>query len=179
MESEPRAIEAAVTIIMPTYNRAGFIAEAIDSVVDQAFRDWKLLIVDDGSTDETRSVVEPYLKRDGRIDYVVQDQNRGIAFTRNNGVARSTGPYIAMLDSDDAWASDEKLGLQIAALEADPKLGIVGTWFEIIDEKGMPTGVRKSFPEDDKGIRAKEIYRNAFAQSSVVFRREAFVKAGG
>ena len=179
MDKGPEAIESVVTIVMPTFNRAGYIAEAIDSVLGQTFRSWKLLIVDDGSTDGTRAVVEPYLRRDTRIGYVFQAENRGIAFTRNHGVALAKSPYIAMLDSDDAWASAEKLGLQIAALEADPGLGIIGTWFELIDEKGEATGIKRSFPEDDEGIRAKEIYRNAFAQSSVVFRKAAFDEAGG
>jgi len=168
-----------VSIVMPTHNHANFIAEAIESVRMQTFDQWELLIVDDGSTDDTRAVVEPFLKEDARIRYIRQEENKGIAFTRNNGVAQSQGRHIAMLDSDDAWASSDKLALQVAALDADPKLGIIGTWLEIIDEKGVPTGAMLSYPQDDAGIRAKEIYRNAFAQSSVVFRKDAFTKAGG
>lgn len=168
-----------LSIVMPTHNRAGYISIAIESVLQQTYQDWELLIVDDGSTDDTKSVVEPFLKRDARIRYIHQDQNKGIAFTRNNGVAQARGRYIAMLDSDDAWASPDKLARQIAVLNADPELGIIGTWLEIIDEKGVHTGQQLSYAQDDAGIRSKEIYKNAFAQSSVIFRKEAFEKAGG
>jgi glycosyltransferase involved in cell wall biosynthesis len=181
VEEASKAVAAApkVSIVMPSYNRARFIGEAIESVLAQRYEDWELLIIDDGSTDNTATVVESYLKRDRRIAYIVQEQNRGIAYTRNNGVAQSRGCYIAMLDSDDAWASPEKLGLQVAALDADPGLGIIGTWQVVVDEKGVATGDRVTFPQSDADIRAMEIHQNVLSQSSVVFRKEAFEKAGG
>lgn len=181
MNQDPATQSASPTlsIVMPTHNRAGYIGIAIESVLIQTYSDWELIVVDDGSTDETEAVVEAFIKRDARIHYIRQNQNKGIASTRNNGVAQARGRYIAMLDSDDAWSSPEKLARQIAALEADPELGIVGTWLEIINEKGVHTGDRLSYAQDDAGIRAKQIYKNSFAQSSVIFRKDAFEKAGG
>lgn len=89
---------------MPTYNRAQFIVSAIESVLSQTFKDWELLIVDDGSTDNTRNVVLPYLQ-DLRIKYYFQtNQERSI--TRNNGIAKSNGDFICFLDSDDYYLND-------------------------------------------------------------------------
>jgi glycosyltransferase involved in cell wall biosynthesis len=171
--------DPVVSIVMPTHNRADYIGAAIASVLEQTYADWELVIVDDGSTDDTREVVAQFLPRDPRIRYVQEEENRGIALSRNNGVARSRGRYIAMLDSDDAWGSPDKLALQVAALDADPQLDIVGTWLEYIDEKGERTGARLSHPTDDASIRAIQIHRNCFAQSSVMFRKDAFERAGG
>lgn len=171
--------DPAVSIVMPTHNRADYIGVAVDSVLGQTYTDWELVIVDDGSTDDTRAVVAQYLARDPRIRYVRQEENRGIALSRNHGVAVSRGRYIAMLDSDDAWASPEKLALQVAALDADPQLGLVGTWRVFINEQGARTGARLSHPTDDAGIRVTQIHINAFAQSSVVFRKDAFERTGG
>lgn len=168
-----------VSIVMPTHNRATYIGGAIESILAQTYKDWELVIVDDGSTDGTQSIVEPYIARDTRIKCVRQEQNKGIAFSRNNGVARSRGRYIAMLDSDDLWASPDKLATQVAALDADPRIGIIGTWLKIIDEGGRPTGAQLSYPTDDAGIRRSMLYRDALAQSSVLFRKDAFEKAGG
>jgi len=170
--------DPAVSIVMPTHNRADYIGVAVDSVLGQTYTDWELVIVDDGSTDDTRTVVAQYLAHDPRIRYVRQDENRGIALSRNHGVAVSRGRYIAMLDSDDAWASPEKLALQVAALDADPHLGIVGTWRVFINAQGARTGARLSHPTDDASIRATQLHRNCFAQSSVLFRRDAFERAG-
>jgi glycosyltransferase involved in cell wall biosynthesis len=91
------------SIIIPTYNRATLLPKAIESVIDQTFGDWELIIVDDGSTDNTASVVKPYLA-DPRITYLYQhNQERCVA--RNNGICTSTGTYITFLDSDDYFMS--------------------------------------------------------------------------
>ncbi|WP_435156855.1 glycosyltransferase family 2 protein [Haladaptatus sp. DFWS20] len=103
-----------VSVVIPTYNRADVIGGAIDSVLNQNFNDFELLIVDDGSTDHTQTVVDDY--SDPRLRYIVHQQNMGVSETRNSGIMAADGDYIAFLDSDDRW-KPRKLQRQIAALE--------------------------------------------------------------
>jgi glycosyltransferase involved in cell wall biosynthesis len=92
------------SIILPTYNRAQFLPKAIDSVIAQTFVDWELIIVDDGSTDNTKEVVAAY--KDPRILYIYQE-NQERSAARNNGIAKSNGEYICFLDSDDYYLSEK------------------------------------------------------------------------
>ena len=100
-----------VSILVSTYNRADILIRTIDSILAQTFTDYELIVVDDGSTDETRSVMEGYIK-EGGINYVYQE-NRGVAEARNAGVASSRGEYVAFCDSDDFWVP-EKLQKQMS-----------------------------------------------------------------
>ena len=106
-----------VSIVVPTFNRAGLIVSTLDSVEAQSFADWECIVVDDGSTDGTADVVKPFLARDPRFRYVAQ-ANAGASAARNHGIALARGRYVAFLDSDDHFAPD-KLEWQVAALEAD------------------------------------------------------------
>lgn len=101
-----------VSVIIPAFNRADSIAEAVTSVSDQTFEDLEIIVVDDGSTDATRAVVEGL--SDGRIHYVAHDENKGANAARNTGVRLARGRYVAFQDSDDRW-HPEKLARQIAA----------------------------------------------------------------
>ena len=92
-----------VSIIMPTWGCAAYIAEAIESVQAQSYPHWELLIQDDCSTDNTIEVVRPYMEKDARIKYACNTQNSGAAITRNNALCRAQGRWIAFLDSDDLW----------------------------------------------------------------------------
>lgn len=101
-----------VSIIIPTYNRAQFIAGAIESVFAQSYGDWEIIVVDDGSQDRTSEVLVPYA---GRIEYVYQ-ANQGVSAARNTGVRKAKGKWVAFLDSDDRWYTD-KLKNQMEFLE--------------------------------------------------------------
>jgi glycosyltransferase involved in cell wall biosynthesis len=127
-----------VSVVMPAYNGAKYIAAAISSVQAQTFSGWELLIIDDGSTDDTAEIVKPYL-RDPRVLYVAQS-NHGQAAARNRAIASGRTEWIAFLDQDDLWLP-EKLQLQLAAAERE-HVGIVyseGFW---IDENGNRDGDR-------------------------------------
>ena len=105
-----------VSVIIPTYNRASYICETIDSVLDQTFTDYEIIVVDDGSTDNTKEIVSLHIEKySKKIRYFYQE-NRGEAGARNTGIKESKGEYIAFLDSDDIWHR-EKLEKQIKALE--------------------------------------------------------------
>ena len=104
---------AEISVIVPVFNRRHTIADAIASVQSQSHADFELIVVDDGSTDDTKEVIAS--RRDPRIRLLVHDQNRGAAAARNTGLEAATGHYIAFLDSDDSWHPD-KLKRQLAAL---------------------------------------------------------------
>ncbi len=104
-----------VSIIMPAYNADKYIAQSIQSVLEQTYQNWELIIVDDGSTDRTAQIVQDFLSLDDRIKYVFQ-LNKGLGSARNKGINNSTGELIAFLDSDDLWIK-EKLELQVRRME--------------------------------------------------------------
>ena len=112
-----------ISIIIPTYNRAKFLPRAIESVINQTFKDWELIIVDDGSTDKTSNVVKQY--QDNRIRYIYQENSERSA-ARNNGIKHAKGKYICFLDSDDYYLSShlEKLNNFIAET-SEPKVMII------------------------------------------------------
>lgn len=105
----------AVSVIIPTYNRGWVLREAVDSVLAQDFDDFELIVVDDGSTDNTREILEAY---DDAV-IVLSLNNRGVSAARNRGIAKACAPMIAFLDSDDLW-KPQKLSRQVAFFEANP-----------------------------------------------------------
>lgn len=95
-------VPSLVSIVMPCYNGEQFIQETIESVMNQTYKSWELIIVDDGSKDNSYSIVSRYAKNDKRI-HLIQQKNAGSAAARNNGIRHSKGQYLALLDSDDIW----------------------------------------------------------------------------
>lgn len=122
-----------VSVVIATYNMAGFLPLALRSALDQTYQNIEVLIVDDGSTDGTRKAVEPLLE-DLRVKYLFQE-NRGQAAAKNHGVQEARGRYIAFLDADDIWAS-EKLDAQMPLFARSQAVGVVYSAFVYIDEKG-------------------------------------------
>jgi glycosyltransferase involved in cell wall biosynthesis len=113
-------IRPAVTVVLPTYNRAGFLRGAFESLAAQTFTDWELVIVDDGSTDGTREGIDDYLRSHDRVRYVYQ-ANRGAYAARNRGVDEATGTYLAFFDSDDLWLPHH-LERCVGALAGHPEI---------------------------------------------------------
>lgn len=118
-----------VSIIIPSYNYSEYLAECLDSVLQQSWQDWEVWIVDDGSTDGTQILAKDYLKKDSRINYHYQT-NKGLSNARNTGLSLSSGELIQFLDADDL-ISKEKLALQVAHFQNNPKLDISysHTWY--------------------------------------------------
>jgi glycosyltransferase involved in cell wall biosynthesis len=111
--------------VIPTYNRADFLPKAIQSVLNQTYRDWEMIIVDDGSIDKTEEIVKDY--KEARIRYIVHKSNLGSSAARNTGIKNSRGEYIAFLDSDDEWFP-EKISCQMNIFQKeDWKCGVVCT----------------------------------------------------
>lgn len=115
---------AQVSIILPTYNRQRFLPEAFEAICQQTFTQWELIVIDDGSTDDTRQLVEAFAaQRPGQVRYVYQT-NRGVSAARNRGLDEAKLPYVAFFDSDDLWLPHHLADLH-AALEANPEVNWV------------------------------------------------------
>ena len=132
-----------VSIIMPSYNTAKFIAETIDSVLAQTYTNWELIIVDDCSKDNTDEVVAKYT--DPRIQYLKNEKNSGAAVSRNRALREAKGRWIAFLDSDDLWRAD-KLEKQIRFM-TEKGCAFSYTNYVEIDEASKPLGVRVTGPK--------------------------------
>jgi glycosyltransferase involved in cell wall biosynthesis len=124
---------------MSSYNYGKYISEAIESVLNQSFRDFELIIVDDRSTDNSVKIIAEYQAKDERIITIFHGENFGIGKTWNDGVSRAKGKFFAFMDSDDVWMSS-KLEKQLSILKQNEDL-IVWSEGEIIDREGKPTGV--------------------------------------
>lgn len=106
-----------ISVILPTYNRAKFIARAINSILNQTYTDYEIIVVDDGSVDNTKEILKPYM---GKIEYIYHE-HLGASAARNVGIKAAKGEYIAFLDSDDEWLP-EKLSIQMSSLASDEKI---------------------------------------------------------
>jgi len=125
---------ALVSIILPTYNRARCIGRAIESALGQTHGEVSVIVIDDGSTDETRALVNDTYGRDSRVRYVYQD-NGGVSAARNHGIRLANGEFTALLDSDDVW-KPFKLEVQLACLRAFPDAGMVWSDMTGVDPSG-------------------------------------------
>lgn len=162
LERQPK-----ISVIMPVYKVEHYVAHSIQSVLDQTFDNWELLVVDDASPDASASVIARFT--DPRIRYIRHETNLGVSEARNTGIRHARGEYLALLDSDDI-ALPERLAAQIRYLERHPKIGLVGTWAELIDENGNKTGLRNN-PYPDELLRSMLLFRNTFNTSSLMLRK--------
>lgn len=133
-----------VSIIMPSYNTAKYISESINSVINQTYQKWELIIVDDCSTDNTDEIIEKFLK-DERIKYFKNEKNSGAAISRNKALREAKGKWIAFLDSDDLWTED-KLEKQINFMEKN-NYSFSYTYYKEINENGGKIGVEIQGPK--------------------------------
>lgn len=151
-----------VSIIVPVYNAENYIRETVECVKAQTYQNWELWLVDDGSTDKSRSILEELEKDDARI-HVCEQENGGAARARNCGMAKAEGRFAAYLDADDLWSPD-KLEKQLAFMaEKDAAFSFTG--YEFADEKGRGTGKIVRVP---KTIRYKQALKNTTIFTSTV-----------
>lgn len=166
-----------ISVIIPTYNNAQFIRDAIDSVLSQTYKNYEILVIDDGSTDNTKEIIEKYNGK--RIKYIYQE-NKGLAAARNTGIKASTGELVAFLDSDDMWLP-EKLERQISIINGFPNVGLVGCGYYGIDESGKRVKETKGRDYPDKELLLNNLMmRNVVtgSGSGVLAKKECFNKAG-
>ncbi len=176
-----------VSVVIPTYNCAQYITEAVESVLNQTYKDFEIIVVDDGSRDNTKEVIKRYLNK---IKYIYQ-QNSGPSAARNRGIKEAKGEYIAFLDADDIWLP-QKLELQIKFMEKE--VGLIFSDMILFNEKGI---IKNSFLKEKlffnklsiKPLSSTEkvIYDNVFnallqenfiPTNTVIVKKECFNKVG-
>lgn len=137
--------DALVSIITPVYNAEKFIRETIESVQNQTYTNWEMLLINDCSTDSSAEIIKEKAAEDSRIKYIELDKNSGAAITRNTGISKAQGRYIAFLDSDDIWKSD-KLDKQLALIK-EKDIGFCFTSYRYVMQDGVPTNKVARAPE--------------------------------
>ncbi len=167
-----------VSVIVPIFNEENYIADTLESIQNQSYSNWELLLIDDGSTDSSRAVVEKYLD-DERIRYFYQE-NQGQGSTRNFGIKKSKGTYLAFLDADDFW-NPGKLKIQLRVL-SEKSIDLVYSKLRLIDSRntylnkdlGNGIGVYKGF----RAIFLLAAGSMTIPNSSVIVTKESVIQAG-
>jgi glycosyltransferase involved in cell wall biosynthesis len=122
-----------ISIIVPTYNRAKYLSNCIESVINQTFKDWELILIDDGSNDDTFDIINPFLQKHENIRYL-KHKNRKMGFSRNAGIQASFGKYITFLDSDDQY-KENHLESRLEYMKANPEVDFISGGFETEGER--------------------------------------------
>ncbi|HXZ94924.1 MAG TPA: glycosyltransferase, partial [Dehalococcoidia bacterium] len=168
--------DTSLSVIIPTYNRAETVGRAIQSVLDQTYQDFEIVVVDDGSKDNTEEVVKSF--NDKRVKYIKHERNEGVAAARNTGIKATRRKYIAFQDSDDEWLP-EKLEKQMVCFRtASSNIGVVYTAFLRVE------GDKKTYVPSPEVIQKEgDIYDsllrgNFVATPAAVVKRECFAKVG-
>ncbi|WP_459200947.1 glycosyltransferase family 2 protein [Methanococcus sp. CF] len=167
-----------VSVIMPNYNNEKYLAEAIESILNQTYKNFEFVIIDDCSTDNSWNIIQNYAKKDNRIKEFRNEQNLKIVKTRNKGfeLMSLNSKYIAIFDSDDV-SMPERLEKQVNFLEKNLDYGLIGSHTLIIDENSKIIGYRK-YETDFKKIIKNMVKKNQFAQPSVMIKKSVLNEVG-
>lgn len=164
-----------VSVVIPTYNHARYVAQAIESVLNQTYPHIEIIVIDDGSTDNTAEVVRPYLER---IKYIYK-QNGGTSSALNYGINHSSGKYVCWLSADDMFVP-EKTSKQVFLMESHASLGFCYTSFTIVDAAGNPLDAINSFYYNNPRDMVLKLMEGCFINgSSVMMLKSAVEKLGG
>jgi len=164
-----------LSVVMPVYNAEKYLAESIESILNQTFKDFEFIIIDDGSTDSSLSIIKKY-GNDKRIK-LIEHANYGISKSVNEGIGLSRFDLIARMDADDI-AHNERLEKQIKYLLNNNDCGVLGTQATVIDMYGNEL-YKSNIPTESKHLIKKLPYGSPFYHGSVMFRKRLFEKTGG
>lgn len=168
-----------MSVIVPAYNAAAYLPFALDSILSQSYTAWEIVIVDDGSTDNTRAVAGSYRQKLGdKLQYIHQP-NRGLPAARNTGMRAAHGEFIALLDADDVWLP-HRMERGVQAMDNDPQTGLVHARVVRIDAQGSVIGQLSVAPKHLSGNIAHYIYtrRAHIVCPTVMFRKSCLETAG-
>lgn len=171
--------EDLISIITPVYNGEDFLDRSIKSVLSQTYQNWELLLIDDGSEDDSARIIERYLE-DDRIKFLKNDSNSGISATRNKGINNSSGECIALLDQDDEWFPD-KLQKQVKVLNGlGYDYGLIYSNLEVRFDNGDVTERKKEIEPKSTIIENLELMllRNLISSPTVLIRKEVLDEVG-
>jgi glycosyltransferase involved in cell wall biosynthesis len=169
-------VNPKISVLMSAYNAEKHIEEAVQSILDQSYKDFEFIIINDGSNDNTLEKLRAFADLDNRIRLIDQS-NIGLTNSLVKMVELARGKYLARMDADDV-SHKERLTLQIQYLEDNLSVGMIGSWVHIIDEVGSIISNKKLVTLDKK-IQKKIIYGNQFVHGSVMLRKDIFFLAGG
>jgi glycosyltransferase involved in cell wall biosynthesis len=165
-----------VSAVMPVHDGARYLDEALRSIAGESFEE--LVIVDDGSTDETPAILASWAARDPRIVLVTLERNRGLAHALNRGLEAARGEYIARHDADEMYVAG-RIAAQVELLDRERDVVLVSTWFDIIDEEGRRTGTYRPRHAPEEIQYLLNFYNVLGGHAQTMFRREAALRAGG
>jgi len=165
-----------VSVVMPVFNGEQFVAEAVQSILQQTFGDFEFIVVDDGSGDRTPEILAGLAKGDSRIVVIRQPRNMGVTEALNTGCRTARGALIARMDADDV-SVPERFETQVAYLRQHPEVGVVGSQVRLIDQTGQP-GRLKNYPSQPGLVAWSLLFFNSLAHPTVMFRRELLERAG-
>lgn len=175
-------MNAPLTVLMPVYNSGKYLAEAVESVLDQSFKDFEFLIINDGSTDGSLGILKEYAKKDKRIK-IINQENKGLIQSLNKGLEIAQGEYIARMDADDV-ALPERLTRQYTFLKKNPDHVVVGGSFISIDSSGKRLGqhhcfinnltIRHALPLEGCIPHPTAMYLKTVARKAGAYRQEYF-----
>ena len=157
-----------VSVLIPVYNAGQYLAQAIDSILSQTFKDWELILINDGSTDNSEAIIGRY--DDERIYYLKNETNLGLIKTLNKGIDYCHGEYIARMDADDISQPD-RFRQQIRFLDKNPAYAMCGTDAAVIDNAGNRTGKIRNLSDNDY-LQVNLLFSPPFIHPSVMIRRE-------
>lgn len=152
-----------VTVLMPVYNAEVYLEEAIESILDQTYRDFEFLIINDGSTDESKKIIESYTDR--RIRLENNKKNRGLNYSLNKGIDLARGKYIARMDADDVSLPD-RLQVQVEFMDKNPDIGVCGSWFKFTDTEEVDQKLT-----DPESIKAALFFTCQLGHPTVIIRK--------
>ena len=175
--SIPKTAAARVSIVMLTYNRPQFISRAIQSIVDQEFQDWELIVVHDGNNEAIAEIMERWRDSDSRILYLRREKGGNIANATNFGLAQARGEYIAILDDDDFWTFRRKLSKQVQFLDDNPDYAACGGGMVVVDQTGRER-LRCFKPQNDDDMKRWALLANPIAHSTAMFRSSLIHQCG-
>jgi len=157
-----------ISVIMPNYNGEKYLSESIESILNQTFRDFEFIIIDDGSKDNSKKIIKKYQKKDKRIVLIENEKNLGLPLSLNKGLKKAKGVYIARMDSDDI-SLPKRLKNEFEYLEKHSNIFLIGSSAIIIDESGNRLGILKKF-NSPKKIKKKFLRSNPIIHPSIMFR---------
>lgn len=160
-----------VIVFVPCYNAEKYIKKMLDSILGQTYTDFKVLIVDDGSIDRSKSIIQKYASKDKRVILYENTENKGVAYVRNMGLELCECEYMALMDADDV-AVPERLEIEVNYLDTHPEIGAVGGLYQLIDEEGTELITPLKHVLSDSAIRANMLFFNPIANGSMMFRRK-------
>lgn len=166
------SVSPRVTVLMPVYNGAPFLTEAIQSILIQSFTDFEFLIIDDGSTDDSVAIIEAF--KDSRIRLVNNGRNLGLVASLNRGLDLASGDYIARMDQDDI-STPERLTRLVSFMDANPSVGVCGSWVRFFPKKHDRIW---KLPDNHEDIKCWQFHTVGVAHPSVIIRKKAFSEQG-